>query len=52
MNALRAFRLTRISILEYVSLKVDFIESCSDITLEQIILFSMYLKRKGDERVD
>lgn len=52
VNALRVFRLPRINILEYVSLKVDFIGSCNDITLEQIILFSMYLKRKGDERVD
>lgn len=51
VSALRVFRLPRINILVYVSFKVNFIDSCSDITLEQIILFSMYLKRKGDGRV-
>lgn len=51
VNALRVFRLPRINILVYVRFKVNFIDSCSDITLEQIILFSMYLKRKGDGRV-
>lgn len=52
VNALRMFRLPRINIPGYVSFKVNFIVSYSDITLDQTILLSVYLKRKRDEPIE